>query len=957
MDAGKAGGANYVNLQGFEKSLSELENLHTNHKTPVLHVKDGPAGVKAGQKRGQVWGRKVVSVTPQSSLLTRLKQRFSGERAEQRRNEREAAELLHDQTLVLLNSPDCSKDLRERLVKDATDGTLPFLSQSERRSIKQFHGVRARGVHEKALIRDAIVTLSENIPECLARIPKLSLEESRETLKAYYQLSVTAPELLPKGHKAHKAIKQLEKHFYSTRQPDGFRDLTNEVILAGLHEIRDQLPAQEYSQFIDEISDKGRSSRRDKVLKRAASRIIKNATQSHLSIHGHPRELVFEKDLQLLRGYETRRHLRRTLGLSHLSQVDAQMKNDIRHVQARMGNLNSSVNRLDLEKIQKSLHEYDRLDAMSTANMSAEEKDTHEKALVAAAGEFNQYRKLIAQARAVLLDIQLHEGRRWDLQALANADTLSHWNGANIDQGSLRKLLKIDHLRGSLVDEAQLDWIIDQNKRSLNHPKVAIEGAGPTGLTLALTQFEAGADVSVFEKRSTEYNRVQVVRLDPKWMNMLKFYLGEHYYEMFGENGEPGKGIVRPDGFGEIVTHRLEEGLNYRLAELMGRNYDHVHYQKGGHRPVLERMAAYELEGIEEGVHGYQVKARYNPKYDPNPYVNGKVTPPEDYVHQPPEAEKKSDVDVVICAGGKNSSVRNKFMQDKSVTSARHYGVCSWEGRKGKEIENAKLDTFSDFRGMVHFDDAFQASFKKNLGQLTGDLTGLGTKEKEILQRLTRDQPGSAFRNMQEATKGVAMQTRCFENNNLVYIGMEIPEPFEKYCKKVGKALKNVPLAVDVGFDAQEKARAIKTRNDRILKAFHKAWFQTVAESYGVDKTLGLTPDKINQDFAAVFPVQQHRVKKNVVLEEGERNHKVVVTAAGDAAASPHFMRYSGLTGARENAIHLKNFTHGLAQGHTSQEPQLRRQLEKDQKRTADFVIQRGEVFLGKSRLRRLLAR
>ncbi|WP_419834626.1 hypothetical protein [Endozoicomonas atrinae] len=153
-------------------------------------------------------------------------------------------------------------------------------------------------------------------------------------------------------------------------------------------------------------------------------------------------------------------------------------------------------------------------------------------------------------------------------------------------------------------------------------------------------------------------------------------------------------------------------------------------------------------------------------------------------------------------------------------------------------------------------------------------------------------------------------------------------------------------------------------RAANVQKALSKAWFQTVAHSYGIDQSLGVTADKINGSFAAVFPVQQHRVKKNVV-EKKSGSRKVVITVAGDAAASPHFMRYSGLTRARENALHLQNYTKTVSrlgsqgsQGNSSARSVALEVLEKEQQRTGDFVIKRGEIFLGKqSRIKQLLGR
>lgn len=126
---------------------------------------------------------------------------------------------------------------------------------------------------------------------------------------------------------------------------------------------------------------------------------------------------------------------------------------------------------------------------------------------------------------------------------------------------------------------------------------------------------------------------------------------------------------------------------------------------------------------------------------------------------------------------------------------------------------------------------------------------------------------------------------------------------------------------VQLSEEDQQKWR--DQRAAKVEKAISKAWFQTVAQSYGLDSSLG-GHKKVNDSFAATFPVQQHRVKKNVV-EKQSGSHKVVFTAAGDAAASPHFMTASGLTGAREHVLQLQNHTERVSRRESPKADKKRR--------------------------------
>ncbi len=178
---------------------------------------------------------------------------------------------------------------------------------------------------------------------------------------------------------------------------------------------------------------------------------------------------------------------------------------------------------------------------------------------------------------------------------------------------------------------------------------------------------------------------------------------------------------------------------------------------------------------------------------------------------------------------------------------------------------------------------------------------------------------------------GTPLQTRCFENKEQFYIGMEIPSQIKDYLA-----------------DAQRVLLADGATEDDVRKLqflIRTAWFQTVANSYGVDEKLNARKGAINKKFAATFSVAQDRTEDNVVYKGGKR--PLMITAAGDAAASPHFMSGTGLTSGRQHILDDKAYTKLLATGasHIVMETEADDLRDKSD-RTAVFAISRGSPFL-----------
>ncbi|WOG26018.1 hypothetical protein [Endozoicomonas sp. 8E] len=939
----KAAGSQFADLM---RNVTELENIHRKGKTGRVEV-TGISGAEVKDSPVTFRGRKVVSVKPRQNLLKRLIAFFSPTRRarEQRAREREAKALLHDQVLLALGDKGLDKQDRRRLVNDVAKGIIPGFSNVERREIKDRSlDALYRSKSMRMILSEAEQGIN-TFPTLTDSIPSVSLYKARDAIKGYYTTLLLDPDRISHNSPTRQDLEKLEQHFKETRQPIAYEYLVTEVIEEIVHSFRERLPQDEYFDLLSTWSDEYKPDR-EQVLAGLLRQIFFNATVERPSIHGRPRDLVLEKSYRFIQDMSRHQGLKARFDLtSRVIHLETQFHKDKAQVCRKLDRLSAEVTELDLEGIKERLK-------------AGEELSQKEG-------------QLIAESRRVLLDIQLTAGRRWDLNLLSQPE---QWSGQKDYLVKLLKIQEIGTLRGQQIDLAQLDWLIKQHDDARTHPRVAIEGAGLTGLMLALSQFEAGANVSLFEKRSSEYDKVQIVRLDRKWMDMLKFYLGEHYHELFGEGGE-GNGIVHPDGIGEIATDRLEEVLHDRLAELIARNNEQTSDSEVP--SSLERIVAFELERIEPGEEGYQIRARYNPAYD-----SAQLSKTKDYT--PGRALKHRSVDMLICADGKNSRLRGRYMTDHLFSFAKPYGVCSWEFnkgkafskksrtnrvglvnferkkgeelqlvrdelvgdwknvvKKGKALPNQKQNTFQDFREMVVFNKDFHQHFNK---LLTGELFFLRQPDESIKSAVVPED----LAELERLTLDQGMQTRCFENKDLVYIGMELPEPFDQYCKKLEDEILQKELSsLGSRLDPLTAEGAVKKAKEGV-KMVQKAWFQAVAHYYGIDRStsLGATSDKMNQKFASVFPLSQQRVKQNVVTEKAH-GHNLAVTVAGEAAASSHFMTGSGLSGARENILHLQNFTHKTAKDTYPFDPaQHQADLEAKQKITADEIGRRDGILM-----------
>ncbi|MCK5892911.1 MAG: FAD-dependent monooxygenase [Endozoicomonadaceae bacterium] len=537
---------------------------------------------------------------------------------------------------------------------------------------------------------------------------------------------------------------------------------------------------------------------------------------------------------------------------------------------------------------------------------------------------------LIADAKHMFFCFEKRFCSQWDISILLNKKIWGHTDQDDRWYICFKKISDLGQLRHPIINEIQLYWMVNSHNNAASEKglKVCIEGAGPAGLISALSQYKVGASVTLIEKRNTDYNRVQIVRLDPKTMSWLRFHMPQGYSELFPQTQEDIDavshtkfGLIKPDGFGLIAINELEDKLHKQLTKLSSLSID-----KNGNEG-LERFAMMEIIEVMVDDKG---KSFCLTKQSP-------LELDKDTVELNKKDEEvtfhKIEFDILICAGGKTSTV-GKHLNPVPVTNKKHYGVCTWDVDPTDDDEENEFD---DFRNVLPLDKQLEnklnQQFNKQLSNeqqklifaseepiinLRPKIRKVNTITIEVVDGRKKNKEHVTY---EETTMGEllvnkikitlkeqrskVLQTRVFENNNRFYIGMEIPSGYDHWSEMV---LENI---------SSEQRKIAK-------QMLIKCWFQAVASFYGIDN-YGAIADRINTQFSSRFPLQQYRVTKNP-LQLGEG----FIIAVGDASCAPHFMTASGITAVRAGVDNAETLTKSIvkASSNTTDESQKKLDIE-----------------------------
>jgi len=124
---------------------------------------------------------------------------------------------------------------------------------------------------------------------------------------------------------------------------------------------------------------------------------------------------------------------------------------------------------------------------------------------------------------------------------------------------------------------------------------VIVVGGGPTGLTTTIHCTEAalttGGIVKLYEARDafakggSTFERAQIVRLDPRWIAILRYHLGTGFEDVYipatGETDAQLGNTLPTQGFVEITIKDLENMLHVELSKMWSKGLLQNHTQSG----------------------------------------------------------------------------------------------------------------------------------------------------------------------------------------------------------------------------------------------------------------------------------------------------------------------------------------------------------------------------------------
>jgi len=631
--------------------------------------------------------------------------------------------------------------------------------------------------------------------------------------------------------------------------------------------------------------------------------------------------------------------------------------------------------------------------------------------------------------------------------------------GADLDinselRSTLSTIATLSDTYSTEIDDATLHWLVKENQKAPTHPRVGIVGGGPTGLFAGLEFYAKGADVKISEIRNELYHRHQIVRLDPLWVNKLKFYLGTEFEKYFGAEDKAYLGITKPrignrsgDGFVETVINHLEDRLLDRVVLLNSLAENGPKQVASNGSPIvpgIQVLTAHDVDPkVIVGDHDFALKSKYNKKGDElkietlgvdaqgKPINNLTVIPSAENLTSSSEGSdlryqkgEEIPVDLIFDCAGKHSPFKEGNTISRDVTKEEPHivasffvrGECLSYRQENHDFRRQYLIT-PDF--IKNSNEAIQRSTKQFFESLSSSID----PETKVVQLGGRRFDQEAFNKLSESVNGVVQalaseyltedieaykripvqggkrqdndseegqpslvyETRTFVNtsndfqeapdakarldggvaqqadgkdrpDNIVYLGLELPKPVDKFQKALYKELLTT-LSTEITDENERKKVARAIVNEANL-----GFVLTIAHEQGLDRPRTDEPNSepwvsaINADrkFLSAFDVSQGSVPNGVLVRENPTNGKVIIQASGgDSAAAPHFMRYSGLSGAREHVGIISNLVgHIAALGHSN--GNLKGEALRMEARAAnrqydsinDFVLSRGQVFL-----------
>ncbi|KEQ19236.1 hypothetical protein [Endozoicomonas numazuensis] len=724
------------------------------------------------------------------------------------------------------------------------------------------------------------------------KMPNINLADANEFLWLYYTC-----EFLEVGSSdaADELKTKLDQNFSAAGLSSQYKRLQTEKMWQAVRLLKIDRSPEAFTRLIDEMSEIG-TPLRFKLTQHLVKDIDERSFRKVPNPNGDPAKKVDSLQLEFLEQVQDTDELMEDLGFEIYDPDESDKPLTVRSQQVDV-----RAQLKDELLIYSTEHEsfaqlVDQLEAIDPDAMSKKVKDNERLT----PEELNA----IVAAKKQKLEIAQTLGRKWGDSLLLDG---RNWPDDDA-RHTLLKLHQLAILNSPVISTALNSWILNKHQEKEYHPQVVIEGSSSHGLLAALTQVEAGADVTLLLSSEPLFDPAETIRLDPQWIETLRFHLGGQFDQLFTsvpavEYEESRSGLIHSDGFGEVSASALHQALWNQVQKV-------AQYKSSPLRMVSNTRVT-EIETPDQHDEKYLLHVEQQ---------NGEST-----------LRHKIPVDLLINAGKAPNAVSADFLE--TVTKVDEIPSVAQKAQPKPPKRLASRCTFSLPQSptltkptgespfdIVVPDKTFHKSLVRNildrLGHKAPPMPGVREKvqadirlhlieRKESFDNKSQYKLAEEMKKLYLSMKTTPMHLKTFhsESRESLQLEMELPQPISAFLDTANAYLKHN--------DATPQEAGI------ICQHILSAWFETVAIHIQLPKR-GIRPKHLRPETLSTFSAEQTFLEPPVHTLEAN-NSILTLTAIGPAAVNNPLSPEANQSSAREHILQCQALTEKLSEHHTKE--------------------------------------
>ncbi|WP_062268505.1 hypothetical protein [Endozoicomonas arenosclerae] len=732
--------------------------------------------------------------------------------------------------------------------------------------------------------------LKDACEELASKRPNINLNDTGHFLWLYY-----TSEFLEQGSDDAVALKeQLDEDFEAAGLSSHYKKLQTEKMWQAVRMLKIDMPPKAFSEHLNAMSEIS-TPQRLKLTGHLVRDIHENSFRKVLHPNGDPAKRVDALQLEFLEQVKDTDELMEDLGFevydpdesdkplkvrSKEVNVRAQLKDELLTYSTdheSFAQLVDQLKEIDPSRVRQKVREGERLDPEEL--------------------------QAVVAAKKQKLEIAQILGRKWGDSLLLDG---RNWPDDDA-RPSLYKLYELASLDSPEISATLSNWIVNKHHQAQYHPKVLIDGSSFHGLLAALTQVEAGADVTLLLSPEILFNPSETVRLDPQWIESLRFYLGGQFYQLFTsapalEYAGKSSGLIHQDGFGEISAGSLHQALWNQVLEITKKD-----------STPLTMISNAQVTDIEE-------PDQPDGKYLVHLERQGQSTP-----HR-----NKTPVDLLINARRAPNAPSSKYLETETATNKTQKVVSHVQATPTQRLacrcafSVSQSPTLTKPLGESPFDvivpdKSFRQSLVRNMTERLGHRAQPLPNVREHIQsgiqleliehkvnfeNRSQYKPVQEIKNLYVAMKNTPMHLKTIhsEHRDSLQLDMELPPPLIKFLQAADAYLQHLEATPEESAIVQQQILA--------------AWFETVAVQMHLPKR-GIRPEHLIDDSLLTFTPEHTYLAPPVETLEAYNSTILTITAIGPAAVNNPLSAEANQSAAREHIFRCQELTEKLSEHHT----------------------------------------